>query len=567
MTILQETWNQIRDLYAGMPPGTRVVAGLLTAVLLVSLLFLVVPGKGMSSVSKDVYLYGDYEFTRSEQVLVDDALGSAGLKDHTWQGNRLKVPSKRSEQYALALSKAKAVPEDVAALALKTAMGTTVANTEKERQDRDFASKLYATTQTIRRQPWADDATVLGDSDRVFKNMKWQRVRTASVTIRPVRNREVDKNMRAAIVGIVKSSLGITDAENIAITDAITGRTWKGSEDWFEGGDGGYLEKKRDEEFAFEQMILTLLSDIPDLKVTASANVDKYKSWEQLKIEHDKKTIILSDEESRKTEGKGGAPGYRPGYEVQDDNVPLPIRRVAMNSTLEFKDNQSRTREAGAIPGSESQIQYAPFPLRGISASIRVPYTHFLNTWKQRQKVFGDATAEPQPGEIELWITEEITRLKNQLYPHLRMRNEFVAENADLEKLITIEPYHTQDMEPLPEETSWQKLSAWFGEQWKTMGLFVLVAASLGVLWGVTRPQKPEPIIIYEAPEMPNVEPISDDDGDEDVVPGFNRSLEPFNKSMRSLQEEVSDLVNENPDAAASVLRQWIGRVAPAEQR
>jgi len=36
---------------------------------------------------------------------------------------------------------------------------------------------------------------------------------------------------------------------------------------------------------------------------------------------------------------------------------------------------------------------------------------------------------------------------------------------------------------------------------------------------------------------------------------------------MRSLQEEVSELVNENPDAAASVLRQWIGRVEPQEQK
>jgi flagellar biosynthesis/type III secretory pathway M-ring protein FliF/YscJ len=87
------------------------------------------------------------------------------------------------------------------------------------------------------------------------------------------------------------------------------------------------------------------------------------------------------------------------------------------------------------------------------------------------------------------------------------------------------------------------------------------VAASLGVLWVATRPQKPEPSIIYEAPEMPEVDLGPDDDDEEGVEGAAKRSLEPFSKSMRSLQEEVSELVTENPDAAASVIRQWIGRV------
>ncbi|MCL2118276.1 MAG: hypothetical protein FWH27_07610 [Planctomycetaceae bacterium] len=567
MNKLQETWNQIRDLYAGMPPGTRVVAGLLTAVLLVSLIFLVVPGKGTPGTPKDVYLYGDYRFTQAEQMLAMEALGNAKLKDYTWEGYRLKVPAKRADEYSAALSKAKAVPQDGAAIAWQNAKEMNAMNTDNDRKDRDFASKLYAATQDIRRLPWVVDATVLGDSTFVRKNMKLERVRTASVTIRPVPNRELDKNMRAAIVGIVKSTLGITDVKNIMIVDgSINGKTWQGSEEWFQGGDGGYLEKKRDEELEFEQKIISLLGDIDDLKVTASAIVDPYKVWTQFGIDLDKPIGVASDAYSLKIDAKGNQQGRRPGYEMQKDNSPLPYRDVVMNGQLEYNEKESRDKELMALQGRENSKEYAPFPLLGIAATVRVPYSYFLNTWRQTKKVvMGDEAAEPQPGEIELWITDEIVRLKNQLHPLLRMRNPLVTEDAELEKLIIIEPYHTQDMESLPEETAWQQLTAWFGGNWKTMGLFVLVAASLFVLWGVTRPQKPEPIIIYEAPEMPNVELDSEEYEEDDEESGARRTLEPFNKSMRSLQEEVSDLVNENPDAAASVLRQWIGRVAPQE--
>jgi len=566
MNKLQETWNQIRDLYAGMPPGTRVVAVLLTAVLLVSLLFLVLPGKGMPSAPKNTFLYGDYVFSQSEQMAVISALGSAGLKDHDWEGYRLKVPVKKAELYAAALSKAKVVPQDVTDILVDTAQNTSPLITQADRNDKKFAAMLQATSRTIRKLNGVEDASVTGDSSKILKDLKHQRQQTFSVTVLPMRNREVDKRMRAAIVGIVKDSFG-TNAENITIIDASgRGGPWKGSEDWF-GDDNGLLEKKRDEEFAFEQKIISLLSDIDDLKVTASAIVDKYKSWEQLKIEHDKKTIIASDEESRKIDAKGGYQGGRPGYEVQDDNVPLPIRRAVMNGTLEYKDNQSRAREYGVLPGSENQIQYAPFPLLGISASIRVPYTYFMKTLLQMKKVRGEDVVEVQEGEIDTWITQEITRLKKQLYPHLRTHNPLITDDVELDKLITIEPYHTQELVPLPELTAWQNLSAWFGDNWKTMGLFVLVTASLGVLWGATRPQKPEPIIIYEAPEMSEVDSGADEDDEEDEEGGAKRSLEPFNKSMRSLQEEVSELVVENPDAAASVLRQWIGRVEPQEQK
>ena len=570
MDKLKETWGQIRDLYAGMPTGTRIVAGLLVAVLLVSLVFLVMPGKGTPSAAKEIFLYGDYEFSPGEQRAVIDALGSAGLRDHRWEGFRLKVPAKKSELYSNALASAGAISPDASAMLYQNAKDTNALVTKEDRNDRQFAAMMVATSQKIRRIRGINDATVTGDTHRVLReNMRWERARTINVSVTPQLNRKVDRDMLAGIFAIVKSSFGITNAESITITDTSTGSSWNGSDDWLQGNDGGYSERKREEELAFEQKIQNLLSDIIDLKVTATANLYKHSSWQQIEVGHGKPTSVASDEYSWKANGEGDRLGSRTGYEMQHRNTPLPNKNMVLNGTFKWNENESRDRQLSVLQGEENHKEIAPFTLRSVSASVRIPYTHFLNTWRRTRIIQGEENPEPQPGEIETWISEEIAKLKQQLLPHLRTSNEMNLEDAELERLVTIEPYHTQEMEPLTEVSTWQSLIAWLGGNWKTMGLFGLVIASLGVLWGATRPQKPEPIIIYESPELPPVEmPLREggEDYDDDEDGSFKRTLDPFDKNSRSLQEEVSELVNENPDAAASVLRQWIGKVVPQER-
>ena len=43
------------------------------------------------------------------------------------------------------------------------------------------------------------------------------------------------------------------------------------------------------------------------------------------------------------------------------------------------------------------------------------------------------------------------------------------------------------------------------------------------------------------------------------------RTLGPFDQNIRTLVDEVGELVEENVDAAASVMRQWIGNMARME--
>ncbi|MCL2346897.1 MAG: hypothetical protein FWC50_01415, partial [Planctomycetaceae bacterium] len=114
--MLKNTWEHIRDLYYGMTPGTRIIAGLLAGVLVVSVVYLLTSGvTGGGFGTRDTFLFNGYQFTPSEQRLAIEALGNEGLsqgKDFTFEGFRLKVPARQTDKFIKALSKGKAVPID-----------------------------------------------------------------------------------------------------------------------------------------------------------------------------------------------------------------------------------------------------------------------------------------------------------------------------------------------------------------------------------------------------------------------------------------------------------------------
>ncbi len=137
--------------------------------------------------------------------------------------------------------------------------------------------------------------------------------------------------------------------------------------------------------------------------------------------------------------------------------------------------------------------------------------------------------------------------------------------------------YYRTIPEKVVELTAWEKTQQWLMQNWQNLSLMGLVLCGLCVLWSVTKPAKPEPIVIYEAPEIPmevieakaalkaeaEAAAAAAEEDDEEL----SRTLDGFDKSIRSLQDEIAELIEENPDAAAAVLRQWIGNAVLVEKQ
>ncbi|MCL2349572.1 MAG: hypothetical protein FWC50_15080 [Planctomycetaceae bacterium] len=576
--MLKNTWEQIRDLYYGMTPGIRIIAGLLAGVLVVSVVYLFASGMtGGGFTTRDTFLLNGYQFSPSEQRLAIEALGNEGLRDYTFEGFRLRVPARQEDKYIKALSKGGAIPSDPVAIMMNSSKNATPLDSKALMAERQIAALQLSISKDLRTMYALDDANVLISERRVTRDMQSQIVRSASVSVWPKTDDELDSRVKGGIAAIVKNAAGIDDITNITITNKRTGSTWEGNREWFQGSDGSYLDRQRQAEVNWEQKIRRLFRDVEGLSVTASISLEKYLTRQQFEVSHGRPTIGVSDTENSKVESKGVGQGLRPGYEAQGNmggiNVPLPLNNANAASGSSHTANFNRDRIANVMQGTEGTVTFVPLPPKSLSVSLRVPYSYFRRTWElAHPPADGEQQQEPQQNELDAWVTTQIAQMKEQIITLIKQENEGVEE-ASLDRFVTIVPYH--ETPPLPPRilSGSQSVMYWFSDNWKTVGLFGIIAVALGVLWGVTRPAKPEPIIIYEAAEMPHVEPertkgskgtagAFDEEEEEMAVP---RTLEPFNKSVRSLQEEISELVAENPDAAANVLRQWIGKVAVQE--
>ena len=99
----------------------------------------------------------------------------------------------------------------------------------------------------------------------------------------------------------------------------------------------------------------------------------------------------------------------------------------------------------------------------------------------------------------------------------------------------------------------------WLGQYWSTLGLMLLGLVSLAMLRSMVRSVPPAergaPVPAAAAGEGKT------DETAESAEAAKQRRLKRLAAGGPSLRDEVSLLVSEDPDAAANILRNWIGNL------
>src|SRR5260221_2051616 len=107
MDFLNKAIAQITDLFRSMTPGARITAGLLLAVLVVSLGFLF----NHQSSSPDDYLMGGDSIQSTQLPAIEAAFAKAKLGGYEIDGShRIRVPGAQKALYMAALADANALP-------------------------------------------------------------------------------------------------------------------------------------------------------------------------------------------------------------------------------------------------------------------------------------------------------------------------------------------------------------------------------------------------------------------------------------------------------------------------
>jgi flagellar M-ring protein FliF len=557
MDFVNQAYAQLLELLRSMSAGTRAATVLLVVVVGVSLAYLV----RYQVTGGDEYLLGGRPFSPSELTAIEAAFAKAGLGKSQVVGSQIRIPRGQKDAYLAAMADASALPADFHTYLDEAVQADSPFVSAKSLEMRHRQAKQKSLALTIGRMKGIESATVQFDEE-VKRGLTQQKHKTAMVAVQTTTG-QLDEEQIKSIRNVVASAYAGLDRRNITITD-LNGVTYGGAvgPDGLPEDESLYASYKLRYERQFQSKIQSHLAYIPGVIVSVNAELNPEMQRNQSTVKYDPKPVTVNINESSK-EAINHSPQIqgRPGAQTNGvGNLPVNIQQAAASG------GESQTTETRSdiqnVPGHDTTLTaFAPLIPRKITASIDIPASYYVEIWRKRNPQPTDQPPkQPDPAEVATIETETKKRLQETVrnllpdfdkgtnpYPHV-----VVETYTDLPRAAPLPP------------TLASTMTTWLAENWQTLAVIGVGLMSLLMLRSMIRsPAKaagpapaaasqPAPVrlAVHEAPTA-------------EVDPEPVRVLKThFSMTGPDLKAELREIVKENPDAAATILRSWIGEAA-----
>ncbi len=563
MNFLNEIGKQLRDLFASMTPASRIMAGLMIAVVLVSLGWIM---SGGASSPKTEYLFGGRNSTDVELASMEAAFGNAQLGDYERVGQRIKIPSAKKAEYLKALNTASALPGDHKS-AFKTQLerNNPFESSDKWKLGVDIARQQQLEN-TIKNYNGIQLAIVNYDEQRTGFGKKNDQV--CFIAVQGFNGTPIPQNMLKNIQKIAAHTFAGLKEENVTVTDLGTGTLVAGGSN---GNDeNAYFVAQSMYETKYEAKISSLFPEF-DARISVNVALDPTLRTQSELLQYQQQSVPLSTSTSTKTaENAKGSPGGQPGAApngVSNQSATLSTGSVAQNSKIkETQENQKSA--AGHEATIKNTVGLVP---KSVHVTIGIPESHYRNILLQRFRLDNPGKAEsdaPTPTAKDL----DDIRLAEEKRVRLAVENLVTDGRQGTDKATLTNVYSFVDIPQTVAAgpTFTDNALGWLSESWTTVALMGLVLVSLGMMFswlkspvtsGDTDKRFAEGFGL-EIPSIPLDQLDLGADGDEAVGEDGRRKPPALEVTGTEMKEDLSTIIKENPDAAVNLIKAWIGEAA-----
>ncbi len=552
MDFLNKAFAQLSDLFRSMTPGARITAGLLLVVIVVSVAYLF----NQRFSGPDAFLLEGQSFTSAELAAMEGAFGKKGLSDYAFQGNRVRIPRGQQANYLSALAEAGALPSNFSTYMMDAATKTGPFTNSQQQKDIMKGAKMNLLSAMIRGMDGVEDALVVFDTERK-KGLKPETISTALVTVKLKGGRTLDEDRVPNFQRAVAAAIPGLSPQDVTVTDQRSGQSFGGrNADGSVGAmDDPYQSRKRTYEAEYVEKIRSALK-IAGMTVSADVELQKELRRHEEKVTVDPKTVTISTQErSTSSTTKGPEPNGRPGLQNQGGVPNTGAVLAGSGKGTESSEESSESQSANVASHGTIETDIAPLTPKRVTVAVGIPSSYFESIWRQRNPT--PAGEEPKPVDqaaVAQLQTEEIAKIKAHVTPLVPLPDPGVNA-ASLVTVTTLTSLATPD---LPGPSIADEALSWVGQYWSTAGMIGVALVSLLMLRSMIRsaPSLPEstagPMRIASETTAEATEPK------EPPKSRFKRKL----GSGPSLRDELTDIVREDPDSAANILRGWIGNVS-----
>jgi flagellar M-ring protein FliF len=559
MGFLNQSVAQLRDLFLSMTPAARITAALLLGVIGVSVAYLF---QDYAGGSKEYLLSGETMHPR-EADKMEAAIAKANLSDYEREGNRIKVPRGQKAVYLAAVANDNALPSNIGTLLIDESDSMGMFVDSKTREARMKATRERVLSMMIREMDGVEDANVVYDI-RKSRGFEPELI-TATVSVRPsspdsLGARQLN-NIRAAICG---ATAGL-DAKDVAILNLADNSQFEFSGDVnSEDYKDPYFQTRTTYLREMKGRIADLLRDIPGVRIQVSAELDDTLAAETRSVSSQGDPTAISEEvKTSKLDDTRIDDRGRPGLTA---NGPLRTpgeAEVASNKRLDESEDRNTHN---FVPTQEEVIRRAALTPKHLRAAIAIPSDFIVSVWAKR---FPDDAAKGPPSLedrklIEDEYTDNIKKMVALLLPAAALEDKQSKVEVTIFESLTPEA---------PEPPSMVALTlAWAGGNSGTLIMAGLALVSLVMLRGMVKsiPSSETNVVL----SMPGVgggaggmSSMGADGGFAGGAARGDAGGEALGATGRpklklkkgaSLKDDLTDMVRDDPDAAAAILRSWI---------
>lgn len=555
MDFLNKAWSQLNELFRSMTPGARITAALLLAVVVVSLGYLF---KYQAS-GPNVDLLGGQSFSPQETDAMLAAFAKKNLNGYAIEGSRIRVPRSQSHQYIAALADANALPSHPWSATNEAEKASSPFESREQREHRNKVAKQKELSLIVSMMNGIESAMVLYDTE-VKSGLNKEKLTKATVSVKPRGSESLKEEQVQAIRRLVAGSVADLPPERVTVADLNGSKTYYGNPDGQTSAmDDPYGTRKRWYEQQWNAKILEALSYIPGVNVQVNVELDKSREIREEEIRHEAKTVLpyqVSEKTTTRTMD-GATPAGRPGPLAQAANQPASLGAQRTKGAHE-EEEKSEQQTFNAVPAKRTTKETAGLTPDRVKVTVGIPASYFKKVWlEQNPPEAGAQPKTPDAKDLDK-IRAQVLASATKQVANLLPKPEGVSDTTEL---VAVNEF--QDITPaaIPEPTQKEKALSWLAQSWSTVGLILLGLVSLMMLRSMVRAVPATASMAASSPTPKAAgEKAETDAAKPDEAEIVNR-LRRFRKPGTSLRDELAQLVSEDPDTAANVLRAWIGNV------
>ncbi len=574
MDMLRQAIETIRKQLGALTASQKLLMGSLAVIVVMTLAFVSLYA-GRASWAEPLKGY-----PAADQQRASIFLTSANIPNTLTPDGRLTVPADREAQARALLAENGKLPSDKTILFDNLLEKQSWINSRQQNEQIYLIALQNQLAQDISQFKGIKSATVILDIPEAQGIGRAVRLPTASVTVSTT-GTALSQPAVDAIAGYVAGSRAGLEIDRVRVIDATTGVQRRASTE-SDQIPSTYLEHATKVERQTQEKLSTLLSYIPGaiVAVTAQVDVTRVNTQTTATLPKGNGTLVeqkrVTEDVTASTEGVPGAePGLRSNVETDIANSQgVPGR----------SNNTSKTEtEMVVLPGTRTETVVDPKGMTTmVAVSVNVPRGYIeqlLGDQASSGGTGGGASgATPDEKAIQDYFIAQIKpQIESTIRPHVRVMTQQAnraLSDADLDKLLGQSV--SVAMIPIGIPKTLGPVSAGLlgtltatgggglgGSLIEKVGLGALALIALGMMFIMLK-RAGKRVEMPSAEELiglpPQLDTQSDLVGEADVgeTPLTGIEVNETQVQVQKMLEQVGELVEENPSAAAKLLNRWI---------